>query len=97
MNYGYIYKTTNLVNNKIYIGQRKGDFDPTYFGSGLHLIYALKKYGEHCFKIDVLVRAETKDQLNNLEIEYIAKYRSLFPGEAMYNILSGGGVSVGQE
>ena len=26
--YGYIYKTTNLINKKIYIGQRKGKFNP---------------------------------------------------------------------
>lgn len=24
--YGYIYKTTNLINNKIYIGQKKSNF-----------------------------------------------------------------------
>lgn len=32
--YGYIYKTTNLINQKYYIGQKKGLFDPNYFGSG---------------------------------------------------------------
>jgi hypothetical protein len=35
MDYGYIYKTTNLLNNRIYIGKHKGEYNPNYFGSGL--------------------------------------------------------------
>jgi hypothetical protein len=93
--YGYIYKTTNLINNKIYLGQRKGKFDATYFGSGLYLKRALEKYGINSFRIEVLIYAETREQLNNLEIEYIAKYRSLFPNEGMYNIANGGGGGLG--
>lgn len=31
--YGYIYITTNLINNRVYIGQHKGDkLDPKYIG-----------------------------------------------------------------
>lgn len=42
--YGYIYKTTNLINNKIYIGQHKHEkFDIKYFGSGYALVNAIKK------------------------------------------------------
>ena len=40
--YGYIYKTTNLLNGRIYIGKRKGDFDNNYFGSGRYLLNAVR-------------------------------------------------------
>lgn len=33
--YGYVYKTTNKLNNKIYIGQHNhSTFDKKYYGSG---------------------------------------------------------------
>ena len=41
-----IYKTTNLINGKIYIGShRTTDINDSYMGSGKYLLYALKKYG----------------------------------------------------
>ena len=47
---GYIYLTTNLVNNKKYIGQhRSSTFDPSYLGSGTLFVKALKKYGKKKF------------------------------------------------
>lgn len=51
--YGYIYKTTNLINNKIYIGQHKvkeEKIDNSYYGSGKLIIQAIKKYGKENFK-----------------------------------------------
>lgn len=42
--YGYIYKTTNLINGKIYIGQHKSEeYDSSYYGSGKKILRALKK------------------------------------------------------
>ena len=37
----YFYKTTNLINNKIYYGSGCRE---NYLGSGVHLHYAIKKY-----------------------------------------------------
>lgn len=44
--FGYIYKTTNLVNNKIYIGQKCSDtfLHEKYLGSGHMLQKAVRKY-----------------------------------------------------
>lgn len=42
--YGFIYITTNLINGKKYIGQKKG-YNDTYLGSGKILKLAIKKYG----------------------------------------------------
>ena len=44
--YGYIYKTTNLINGKIYIGQHKSEeYDSSYYGSGKLIRRAIEKYG----------------------------------------------------
>jgi len=54
--YGYIYKTTNILNNKIYIGKKESSsFVETYYGSGTVLKQAIKKYGQENFKIEILI------------------------------------------
>jgi len=40
-----IYKITNLINNKFYIGQDIKN-NPKYLGSGNLIISAIKKYGK---------------------------------------------------
>ena len=87
---GYVYKTTNILNNKIYIGQKKGEFNPNYFGSGLHVIRAINKYGKDKFKLEVIVYAEDKQKLDELEKQYIAEYREKFGRNNLYNIADGG-------
>lgn len=85
----YIYKTTNLINNKIYIGKSyKNEFDQTYYGSGKILLKAIEKYGREKFVIEVLKYCDSEDDLNLSEIEFIAKYKEL--NSPMYNIASGG-------
>jgi len=46
-----IYKITNLLNNKIYIGQYSRNIFKKYWGSGILIIKAIKKYGWEIFKI----------------------------------------------
>ena len=52
----YIYKTTNLINGKIYIGKHSSQNIETdnYLGSGKILKKAIKKYGRQNFKKQVL-------------------------------------------
>lgn len=43
--YYYIYKITNLLNDNFYIGQHgTEDLDDDYFGSGVNITLAVKKY-----------------------------------------------------
>ena len=89
-NYGYIYKTTNLINNKLYIGQHKGEFDKNYLGSGKVIKQAIKKYGEDTFAVVLLGLSENKKSADILEKYYIAYYRKLLGCESIYNIAEGG-------
>jgi len=48
-----IYKSTNLVNGKFYVGQDSKNY-PDYYGSGLILKIAIDKYGKDNFKKEIL-------------------------------------------
>lgn len=87
-----IYKTTNLINNKTYVGQFNGDEKKFkyYLGSGKKLKPALKKYGRKNFKKEIIVQGEFNAHLmDSLEIHYIQLYS---PPESplSYNIDRGG-------
>jgi hypothetical protein len=88
MEYGYIYIVTDLRNNRKYIGQRKGEFDSTYFGSGRLINYAISKYGLIHFEVKPIDYAFTKEELNELEIQWIKEVDCKFPKG--YNLTDGG-------
>lgn len=88
--YGYIYLTTNQVNNKKYIGQHRSEkFDNSYIGSGVRFLKAVKKYGKANFKLEVLKVCETEQELNDQEVYYIALNNAV-DDEMFYNISYGG-------
>ena len=86
----YIYKITNKINGKTYIGQHKyKKLNDSYMGSGSYLAVAKKKYDIENFEKEILVfNITSKEFINTLEKEYIAFYRSI--GKAEYNISDGG-------
>ncbi len=86
--YGFIYKISNLINGKIYIGQHKGLDFGDYWGSGTLLNKAYKKYGRDNFSREIIEYAGSKQELNFLEQFYIQKMDSIGPNG--YNIASGG-------
>jgi group I intron endonuclease len=83
----YIYKTTNLLNGKIYVGQHYGK-RKNYIGSGKLLKEAVKKYGRENFINEILEYCDMKD-LNNKERYWIKKLDSTNP-EIGYNLSVGG-------
>lgn len=89
--YGYIYKTTNLINGKIYIGQKKSNvfLGTKYLGSGKILHSAINKYGEQNFSIELIEECENKTQLDLQEIFWIEKYSSRNK-DIGYNLIKGG-------
>lgn len=88
----YIYKITNMVNGKTYIGQHKyKKLDDDYMGSGAHLKRAQKKYGIKNFKKDILVfNIANKEHADLLEKTFIASEREKVGVENCYNIANGG-------
>ena len=76
--YGYIYKTTNIVNGKIYIGQKKSNrfLGADYLGSGKYLRCAVQHYGVENFTVELLATADNKEMLDTLEVLYISEYNA---------------------
>jgi group I intron endonuclease len=78
-----VYKITNTINNKVYIGVTQQDLKirwqqhkcnsnkKTY-----HLYNAIRKYGFSNFQIEVIFKANDKDEMFAKEIELISKYKS---------------------
>lgn len=90
----FIYKTTNLINNRIYIGSHKSttlEFDG-YFGSNVALKNAISKYGKENFKREILeIILETNTQLSNQDwVDLIfpveSKWIKFYASENLYNI-----------
>ena len=76
-----VYKITNDINNKIYIGQTTESLehrftrhcgyqlqDDTYF----HRV--IKKYGKEHFKIELICECSSQEELDQKEFEYISSY-----------------------
>lgn len=86
----YIYRITNKINGKTYIGQHKyKKLDDNYMGSGVLLARAKKKYGIENFVKEVLYsNIQYKETADDVERFAIAKERAL--GKAEYNIADGG-------
>ena len=81
-----IYKITNLVNGKVYIGQsvniekrfiahKNTAFNPNYNGYDYPLYRAIRKYGIGNFSFEVLEECEASE-LNAREIWYISQYNA---------------------
>ena len=92
-----IYKVTNLINGKIYIGKtnhqlrkRKNDHLSDIRKNRYSIIFhhAIRKYGEECFTWEIIDQCLFPDVLLELEKYYIKKLKSKSPHG--YNMTDGG-------
>lgn len=84
--YYTIYKTTNLVNGKFYIGKHQtSDLNDGYVGSGKLLKRAITKYGSDNFKTEILELCPTEAHMNLAEKIYV-----VLDQEVSYNLCPGG-------
>jgi group I intron endonuclease len=94
---GFIYKITNTITNKCYIGETKKETPEDRWKDHISAIKynrvcpalqdAVKKYGIDKFTFKVLIICFDEDRFI-YEREYIKKYNSVVPNG--YNILEGG-------
>lgn len=93
----YIYKTTNQINGKIYIGLTTMNEEESkwYFGSGDSIKKALEKHGVENFEKEILERGfSTKEDLAEAEIKWITHFKSTTRGIG-YNLSPGGDLNPG--
>ena len=90
-----IYKATNKINNKVYIGQTRHSLETRKLchlkcarnGGNTHFYQAIRKYGEDAFIWEIICSTGSKEILNELETYYITQYDSIHNG---YNMVDGG-------
>jgi group I intron endonuclease len=83
-----VYKITNIINGKIYIGKDVKN-DPKYFGSGLLLNAAMKKYGKEFFVKETVEECMDQNELAERE-KYWIKHFDSTNRKLGYNIAEGG-------
>ena len=89
--YWYIYKTTNKINGKAYVGMHKVNkqkLDEHYFGSGKYLNNAIKKYGLENFVCEIIEFNNSDLENREREKYWIKELGTLYPNG--YNISPGG-------
>ena len=89
----YIYQITNLINNKIYIGQtnnitKRWSNHRCANSPNMIIAKAIKKYGIENFKFEILLRGLSEEEANEKEFQLIKEKKSKVPNG--YNVSDGG-------
>ena len=96
-NFNFVYLTTNLINNKQYVGEHStNDMNcnttRNYIGGGIMLKNAIKKYSKKNFKREILENFQSKKEAFDNQEKYIILYNTLNPNG--YNISPKGGENI---
>lgn len=99
-----IYKATNLINAKLYIGQtvqglnrRKMRHIRRAMNNDIHFAFhrAIKKYGAENFTFEILHHCLSKEEMDRKERESIKELNTKIPHG--YNLTDGGGGNLGRK
>lgn len=96
-----IYKITNKISGKAYIGQTVQPLDRRWskhcsLASSCHALNnAIKKYGKNNFTVETLYIAKNIEELSKKESYYIEYFNTVSPNG--YNLTSGGEIPVFSE
>lgn len=94
----YVYKITNKINKKVYIGQTIRDPNQRFLrhlSDALHDVLdtyfarAIRKYGKDNFELEIIDTAETREELTQKELYWISFYDSCNKNKG-YNCSPGG-------
>ena len=94
----YLYKITNLVNRKIYIGQTINPRARWYAHRNdaakkkppQIITRAIKKYGNHNFEFEVIACCTNQNDTNEIETLLVAQYDCYIKNNKGYNATLGG-------
>jgi len=88
-----IYKITNNINRKIYVGYHSTkNIDDGYMGSGKLIKRAIEKYGIDCFSKEILSIFDTKEEAESEEKRIVDRDFTL--REDTYNLSIGGNICI---
>ena len=92
--FNYLYKISNLVNGKYYIGiHSTNNFEDGYMGSGNLIKESIKKYGKENHMREILEYFDTREELAKREQE-IVNLDEIAKKECM-NLITGGDTEFG--
>lgn len=93
----YLYITECLLNGKKYVGQHitreesiEGMLNDGYFGSGVVLKNAIKKYGRQVFSKEIVAVSRYQSAIDEFEIDFIKENKVLESPDKWYNRAPGG-------
>jgi len=88
----YIYKITNTINGKSYIGLKTKTVEESldYYGSGKLILHAISKYGKENFTKEIIERDITDLKILNEREIYWINFYNLTDRSVGYNITHGG-------
>lgn len=87
--YFTVYKITNLINGKIYVGVHKTDnLEDDYMGSGVYIKRAIEKHGVENFKKEYLFVYDNADDMYNAETVIVNE--QFVESHETYNLKTGG-------
>lgn len=96
MSYGIVYKITNNLDGKIYVGQTTRSIEIRWNEHKrdaprrkTHFYRALQKYGPDNFLLEILCDCQNQEELDKKEIMFVKKLKSLSPNG--YNHAAGNG------
>jgi len=89
--FNYVYKTTNLVTGKSYVGSHCTDnIDDNYIGSGRLFLKSVRKHGKKNFEREILEICIDASAARMKENYYIGEFETLDPSG--YNLCPDGGI-----